>query len=73
MGRFRVSKSFVDAKELSTFAERFREGARSVMGGIGVAGSFIEGELNEMSQIMIGATLSRRVLGSLNEAQLSFA
>jgi len=35
-----------------------------------VADSFIEGELDEMSQIRIAATLSRRVLRSLNE--LSF-
>jgi hypothetical protein len=61
---------FVEAKDRSTFAERFREAVRSVMECIGVAGSFIEGELNEMSQIRIAATSSRRVLGSLNE--LSF-
>jgi hypothetical protein len=40
------------------------------MESIGVTGGLIEGELNEMSQVRIGATSSRRVLGSLNE--LSF-
>jgi hypothetical protein len=58
---------FIEAKGRYTFAERFREAVRSVMEGIGVAGNLIEGELNEMSQIRIAATLSRKVLGSLNE------
>jgi hypothetical protein len=58
---------FVKAKGRSTFAERLREAVRSVMESIGVASSLIEAELNEMSQVRIGATSSRRVLGSLNE------
>jgi len=58
---------FVEAKDRSTFADRLREAVRSVMEGIGVTGGLIEGELNEMSQVRIGATSSRRVLGSLNE------
>ena len=58
---------FVEAKDRSTFADRLRKAVRSVMQDIGVAGSLIEAELNEMSQIRIGSTLSRRVLGSLNE------
>jgi hypothetical protein len=40
------------------------------MKDVGAAENFIEDELNEMSQIRIATTLSRRVLGSLNE--LSF-
>jgi hypothetical protein len=40
------------------------------MEGMGVTSSLIEAEVNEMSQIRIGSTSSRRVLGSLNE--LSF-
>lgn len=58
---------FVEAKDRSTFADRLREAVRSVMEGIGVTGGLIEGELKEMSQVRIGATSSRRVLGSLNE------
>src|SRR5579864_5257237 len=58
---------FVEAKDRSTFADRLRKAVRSVMQDIGVAGSLIEAELNEMSQIRIGSTSSRRVLGSLNE------
>ena len=58
---------FVEAKDRSTFADRLRKAVRSVMRDIGVAGSLIEAELNEMSQIRIGSTSSRRVLGSLNE------
>jgi hypothetical protein len=61
---------FVEAKDRSTFADRLRKAVRSVMQDIGVAGSLIEAELNEMSQIRIGSTLSRRVLGSLNELGL---
>ena len=61
---------FVEAKDRSTFADRLREAVRSVMESIGVTGGLIEGELNEMSQVRIGATSSRKVLGSLNE--LSF-
>jgi hypothetical protein len=61
---------FVEAKDRSTFADRLREAVRSVMEGMGVASSLIEAEVNEMSQIRIGSTSSRRVLGSLNE--LSF-
>jgi len=57
-------------KDRSNFEVRFRQSVRSVMKGAGAAESYIEGELNEMSQIRIAATLSRRVLGSLNE--LSF-
>ena len=58
---------FVEAKDRFTFVERFREAVRSVMQEIGVAGCSIEGELDEMSQIKIATTLSRSVLGSLNE------
>jgi hypothetical protein len=58
---------FVEAKNRSTFADRLREAVRSVMESIGVTRGLIEDELNEMSQVRIGATSSRRVLGSLNE------
>jgi hypothetical protein len=58
---------FVEAKDRSTFVERFREAVRSVVEEIGVAGCSIECELNEMSQIRIATTMSRSVLGSLNE------
>jgi len=58
---------FVEAKDRTTFADRLRQAVRSVMQDIGVTSSLIEAELNEMSQIRIGSTLSRRVLGSLNE------
>ena len=61
---------FVEAKEPSTFAERFRQAVQSVMECIGVTRSFINTELHEMLQVGLGATSSRRVLGSLNE--LSF-
>jgi hypothetical protein len=61
---------FVEAKDRSTFAERLCEGVQAVMEAIGVARSIIEHELHEMSQVRIGTTSSRRVLGSLNE--LSF-
>jgi hypothetical protein len=61
---------FVEAKDRSNFAERFRQAVRSVMKGVGAAESSIEGELNEMSQIKITTRLSRRVLGSLNELSL---
>ncbi len=61
---------FVAAKDRSTFVDRLREAVRSIMEDIGVASSLIEGELNEMSQVRIGTTLNRRVVGSLNE--LSF-
>jgi hypothetical protein len=58
---------FVEAKGRANFAERFCQTVRSVLKVVDAADSFIEGELNEMSQIRIAATLSRRVLGSLNE------
>jgi hypothetical protein len=61
---------FVEAKERSTFAERFQEAVQSVMECVGVTRSFIERELHEMLQVGLGATSSRRALGSLNE--LSF-
>jgi hypothetical protein len=60
---------FVAAKERSTFAERFRKGAESVMECVGVPRCFIEMELHQMLAVGIGATSSRRVLGSLNELQ----
>ncbi len=61
---------FVEAKDRTTFAERLCEAVQAVMEGIGVARGIIEQELYEMSQVRIGTTSSRRVLGSLNE--LSF-
>lgn len=61
---------FVEAKVPSTFVDRFRETATSVLGSLGVTRSAIERELCEMSQVTLGATSNRRVLGSLNE--LSF-
>jgi hypothetical protein len=58
--------AFVAAKERSTFAEKFRKAAASVMECVGVPRTFIEMELHEMLEIGIGVTSSRRVLGSLN-------
>jgi hypothetical protein len=58
---------FVEAKERSTFAERFRGAAASVMECVGAPRSFIETELREMQQVGLGATSNRRVLGSLIE------
>ena len=61
---------FVEAKARSTFAERFRESVRSLLERVGIEMSFIEREVYNMLQFGLGATASRRVLGSLNE--LSF-
>jgi uncharacterized protein DUF6933 len=59
---------FVEAKDRSTFANRLRQSVCDQSCKISVvASSLIEAELNEMSQIRIGSTSSRRLLGSLNE------
>jgi hypothetical protein len=57
----------VEANDSPSFVARFQEAARSVLRHIGVASEMLDNEAREMSQIIIGATASRRVLGSLND------
>src|SRR5690242_13819875 len=49
---------FVEAKDFSTFAARFRAAVRLALEGIGVPMNAIENELGEMSTIAIGTTKS---------------
>jgi hypothetical protein len=61
---------FVEAKDFSTFATRFRAAVRLALECVGVSTNCIDCELREMLTIAIGTTKSRSVVGSLNE--LSF-
>ncbi len=58
---------FVEAKEVATFTDRLRQAVQSVIERIGVERAFIDRELQEMSQVTLGVTASRPVLGSLND------
>lgn len=57
----------VEARDTPSFIARFQEAVRSVLRHIGVASELLDSEAREMGQITIGATASRRVLGSLND------
>ena len=61
---------FVEAKDRSSFAIRFREQVRSVLECVGVPSYAVERETHEMTQVVLGVTVSRRVLGSLNDLAL---
>ena len=58
---------FVEARDPSSFFARFREAVRLVLQRMEVASEVADREAREMAQISIGATASRRVLGSLND------
>jgi hypothetical protein len=57
----------VEASDPTSFIPRFQEAVRSVLQGMGAASDVLDSEAREMGQIRIGATASRRVLGSLND------
>lgn len=57
----------VKVKDKSSFTIRFQEQVRSVLECMGVPPEAIKRETHEMAQVAIGATVSRRVLGSLND------
>ena len=57
----------VEARGSRSFIARFQEAVRSVLRHIGAASELLDSEAREMGQITIGATASRRVLGSLND------
>ena len=57
----------VEARGSRSFIARFQEPVRSVLRHIGAASELLDSEAREMGQITIGATASRRVLGSLND------
>ncbi len=61
---------FVEAKDRSSFAIRFREQVRSVLECVGVPSYAVERKTHEMTQVVLGVTVSRRVLGSLNDLAL---
>src|SRR3984893_7075565 len=58
---------FVEAKDRSSFAIRFQEQVRSVLECMGVPSYAVERETHEMAQVALGVTVSRSVLGSLND------
>jgi hypothetical protein len=57
----------VPGREMSTLLPRFRQAVGELLQAIGVPGAAIDHELDAMSEIVIGRTTSRRVLGSLND------
>jgi len=61
---------FVEAKDRFSFAIRFQQQVRSVLECVGVPSYAVERETHEMAQVVLGATVSRRVLGSLNDLAL---
>ena len=61
---------FVEARDISSFATRFQEQVRSVLKWVGVPSDAVERETHQMEQIALGVTISRRVLGSLNDLAL---
>jgi hypothetical protein len=61
---------FVEAKDRPSFAIRFQEKVLSVLECVGVPSHAIERETHEMAQVVLGVTVSRRVLGSLNDLAL---
>lgn len=61
---------FVKVKDRSSFIIRFQEQVRSVLECIGVPPDAIKRETHEMAQVALGATVSRTVLGSLNDLAL---
>ena len=61
---------FVEAKDRFSFATRFQEQVRSVLKCVGVPSYAVEREAHEMTQVVLGVTVSRSVLGSLNDLAL---
>lgn len=61
---------FVEAKDRSSFAIRFQAQVRLVLECVGVPSYAVERETHEMTQVVLGVTVSRRVLGSLNDLAL---
>jgi len=57
----------VPGREISTLLPRFRQAVGELLQAIGVPSAAIGHELDAMSEIVIGKTTSRRVLGSLND------
>jgi hypothetical protein len=58
---------FVEAGDPPSFIPRFQEAVRSVLQRVVAASDVVDYEARETAQIRIGATASRRVLGSLND------
>jgi uncharacterized protein DUF6933 len=61
---------FLEAKDRFSFATRFQEQVRSVLECVGVPSYAVERETHEMTQVVLGVTVSRSVLGSLNDLAL---
>jgi len=61
---------FVEAKDRFSFATRFQEQVRSVLECVGVPSYAVERETQEMTRVVLGVTVSRSVLGSLNDLTL---
>jgi len=57
----------IEAKGPTSFIPRFQKAVCSVLRRIGAASDSVNDEAREMDQVEIGATASRRVLGSLND------
>jgi hypothetical protein len=57
----------VKAKHPASFIPRFREQVLTVLRRMGAASDVLDREAREMAQTRIGATASRRLLGSLND------
>jgi len=58
---------FVEARDPTSFIPRFQERVLSGLRRMGAASDVVDCEARAMAQIRIGATASRRVLGSLND------
>jgi len=57
----------IEAKDPTSFIPRFQKAVCSVLRRIGAASDSVNDEARETDRVAIGATASRRVLGSLND------
>ena len=58
----------IPAKESKTLVHRFRDNVLHLLEAIGVPHQNIEAEARSMSEIKVGVTANRRIVGCLNEA-----
>lgn len=57
----------IPVAELSTLIPRFRKGLTDILQGLGIPSRAIEAETSEKEIVVIGTTISRSVLGSMND------
>ena len=58
---------FIPVTELLTLIPRFRKGLTDILQGLGVPSRAIEAETSEKETVVFGTTVSRSVLGSMND------